>query len=226
VFVKVAAGQSDLLAYEVAPGELPPAAVINRYSGQTDPIMLEAHELIRHFHKVFHNVDSHAPQSKETGQALSLISQHGLDAAQRVVNFAHSEAVRTNFSIQNFGAVLSYTSRALAESGRRKSAARPTSPIAEPATPNTPRYERGEQRLASLSPEQYARRHEKAKADLFREKPFLANARSAGSSLIARTLQSRMVRELENEVMDILVFDPALTARFPWLTAPAQNLPL
>ena len=143
VFVKVAAGQSDLLAYEVAPGELPPAAVINRYSGQTDPIMLEAHELIRHFHKVFHNVDSHAPQSKETGQALSLISQHGLDAAQRVVNFAHSEAVRTNFSIQNFGAVLSYTSRALAESGRRKSAARPTSPIAEPATPNTPRYERG-----------------------------------------------------------------------------------
>jgi len=35
-----------------------------------------------------------------------------------------------------------------------------------------------------------------------------------------------MVRELENEVMDILVFDPALTARFPWLTAPAQNLPL
>ena len=59
-----------------------------------------------------------------------------------------------------------------------------------------------------------------------REKPFLANARSEGSALIARTIRSRIVRELEHEVMDILVFDPMLTARYPWLNAPAQNLPL
>ncbi len=226
VFVKVAAAQSDLLLDESASGELPPAVVINRYSVQTDRVMLEAHELVRHFHKVFHNVDSHAPQSKETGQALSLISQHGLDAAKRVVNFAHGESVRTNFSIQHFGAVLSYASRALAETGRRKIVAHSAPEITATAAVNAPHSERGEQRLACLSPEQYQRRREKAKAELFREKPFLANARSEGSALIARTIRNRIVRELEHEVMDILVFDPTLTARYPWLNAPAQNLPL
>ena len=93
----------------------PASVVVNDYSKQKDPLTLQAEELVRHFHKVFHKVDAHAPQSKETAQALSLISQHGFKEARHVIEFARAEAEKTNFQIQQFGAVLSYTSRALSD---------------------------------------------------------------------------------------------------------------
>ena len=43
---------------------------------------------------------------KETNQALSLASRHGLEKAKHIVNFAAAEAARTDFAPRNFGAVL------------------------------------------------------------------------------------------------------------------------
>jgi hypothetical protein len=226
VFVKTAAGESESLLEESVPAELPPPVVINRYSGQPDPLLLEAQKIVRHFHKVFHGVDTHAPQSKETAQALSLISQHGFGATQNVVDFAYDEAKKSNYPIQHFGAVLSYASRALAEADRRKMQTRPARTEEAEVHPEASRYSKGEQRLAAMSAEQYQCRYEKARAEVFREKPFLATTRTTRSGLVERTIRTRIVRELEGEPLNLMVFDPTLTRRYPWLDHPAQNLPL
>ena len=226
VFVKTSARDGDSFADEVVALEPAPAVVINRYSGQPDPVLVEAQELVRYFHKTFHNLDSHAPQSKETAQALSLISQHGLGAAKTVVDFAQVEAAKTRYSIQHFGAVLSYASRALAAADRRRVHARPSQPARTKVVPQERRHEKGERRLALISSSEFQRRHEYAEADLFRERPFLAATRSKGSGLVERTIRTRIVRELEDEVMDLMLIDMTMTSRYPWLIKPAQNLPL
>ena len=94
------------------------------------------------------------------------------------------------------------------------------------AVPQEPRHERGERRLALLSPREFQRRHQNAEADLFRERPFLAVTRSKGSGLVERTIRTRIVRELEDEVMDLMLIDMTMASRYPWLSNPAQNLPL
>ena len=226
VFVKTAARDGGSFADGVVASEPPPAVVINRYSDQQDPLLVEAQELVRHFHKTFHDLDSHAPQSKETAQALSLISQHGLGAAKAVVDFAQVEAAKTRYSIQHFGAVLSYASRALASADRRRVQARPSHPVRTKVVHQELRYERGDRRLALLSPEEFQRRREHAEADLFRERPFLAVLRSKGSGLVDRTIRTRIVRELEVEVMDLILIDATVTTHYPWLANPAQNLRL
>ena len=50
--------------------------------------MVQAEQLVHHFHKIFHGVGEHAPQSKEIAQAISLITKHGLDQAKYVIEFA------------------------------------------------------------------------------------------------------------------------------------------
>jgi hypothetical protein len=226
VFVKVSGTQTEALAEEVSAVDSPLEVVINRYDGQPDPMLLEAQDLVRYFHRVFHNVTSHAPQSKETGQALSLISQYGTGAARMVVDFAHRESAKTNYAIQHFGALLSYTSRALAHSEPAPPRSTGSAETPTQVVLKLPRHEKGEERLRSLTPDQYQRRYERSKAELFRDSPFLATARSHGSALVARTIRNRMVRELDAEVMDMISFDSTLTARYPWLNRPAQNLPL
>ena len=221
VFVKSLARDSDSQVDGVVVAEPAPAVVINRYSGQPDPLLVEAQELVRYFHKTFHALDSHAPQSKETAQALSLVSQQGLGAAKAVVDFARVEAAKTNYSVQHFGAVLSYISRALAAADSRRVQVRPSRPVGTTVVPQELRHERGERRLALLSPREFQRRHENAEADLFRERPFLAATRSKGSGLVHRTIRTRIVRELEDEVMDLMLIDATLTTRYPWLVSAA-----
>src|SRR5207247_269563 len=92
--------------------------VINDYSKRT-PLTTEAEKLVRYFHKTFHEVDTHVLQSKEVSQALSLISQHGPEACQHIIDFARAEAKKTNYPIQHFGAVINYASRAMADKNRK-----------------------------------------------------------------------------------------------------------
>lgn len=192
--------------------------VINDYSKQRGVAARQADELVKYFYKLFHGIDSHSPQSKETSQALSLVSQHGLDKAKAVVDFARSEALKTNFNIQHFGAVLSYASRALAMA-HRGSATSPTSRVPAPVekkTPSKPRLARGEARLQALTPEQRESRLEQAKAELLRSVPFLADRTRSGSKLEESMVRSYLVRQLENEVMDLL---PLLALELPALLA-------
>jgi hypothetical protein len=228
VFVKVLSSRNDAVIEDGPQEGIVPAVVINDYGDRKDPLMLEAEELVRYFHKVFHGVDSHAPQSKEMGQALSLISQHGLQAAKHVVDFAEATAAKTAYSIQHFGGVLSYASRALRESTRRaepRSVDTRPSALAKPITAEQDRQV-GTSRLAALSSDQYERRFEKTKAALFREQPFLAQAEKLGSSLIARNVRARIIRELDSQPMELSPFESDFLAKYPWLSASAQNLPL
>ena len=73
--------------------------VINNYLKQKDQLDHEAEELVRYFHKTFHEVVDHTPQSKETGQAITLIAQCGFDAAKQIVDFVQREAWKTKFSV-------------------------------------------------------------------------------------------------------------------------------
>jgi hypothetical protein len=194
--------------------------IINDYSKNGDPLRLEAEELVRFFHLTFHGVTSHLPQSKETAQALSLITQHGGEKSRTVVEFAHMEAAKTGYAIQHFGAVLSYTSRALAAIGpqpatgeRQPAAARQT----RPAPREGKSIEMGERRLACLTAEQFAERFEKTKEKVFREQPFLAKLWRTGSKLHERAIRARMIRDLESEPMNLIVIggtaDPTTVRR-------------
>ena len=142
----------------------PAPVVINNYSKQPDPLTAEAERLVRYFHKIFHGVDAHLPQSKETSQALSLISQHGPEACLHIIDFARTEAEKTNYAIQHFGAVLSYASRALADKNRKLQDPPPIQRPPQSAPPaDTDSQVRGEQRLALLTNEQSQAWFENAK---------------------------------------------------------------
>ncbi len=207
----------------------PAPIVINNYSKQPDPIMADAERLVRYFHKSFHGVDTHVPQSKETSQALSLISQHGAEASQQVIDFARTEAEKTKFAIQHFGAVLSYASRALAERNPKRQdplpPARPAPKVAQPV--DTDAHLRGERRLAMLTPEQSQARVDKAKAELQSQNPFLARHWKDGSETYDKMIRARVIRALAVEPMDLILIDPDFHAKYPWYCqTPTQNLPL
>jgi hypothetical protein len=74
---------------------------------------LRAEELVRYFHKFFHGIENHTPQSKEVGQAVSLIALLGFDKARYVIEFSKPAAEETNFKPQTFGGILQYTNRAV-----------------------------------------------------------------------------------------------------------------
>ena len=48
------------------PEAAPANVVINDYTRAKDPLNAQAEELLLHFHKLFHGVETHYPQSKET----------------------------------------------------------------------------------------------------------------------------------------------------------------
>jgi hypothetical protein len=201
----------------------PAPVIINDYSKQRDPLTAEAEKLVRYFHKVFHGVDAHSPQSKETSQALSLISQHGTEACQHIVDFARVEAEKTNYAIQHFGAVLSYASRALAEKNRKRQAPpTPTPPAPEPVQAiETEAHTRGERRLASLNEEQSRVRFEKAKSELQAKIPFLNRHWKDGSQVYDKMIRAHVIRALAAECMDLLLIDPGSRATYPWYYQPA-----
>lgn len=190
-----------------------PPVVINDYSKQKDRAVVQAEELVKHFYKLFHGVENHQPQSKETSQALSLISQQGFDQAKYVIEFAQTEAAKTNYSIQHFGGVLSYASRAMAAFDRRAAAAapkrdRPTSQqvaaAVPPATEQNP--SRGEQRFALLNGADREKRLEDCKAELMATNSFLAT-RKDDTAILQEMIRGRVIRQLDQECMDLILVD-------------------
>jgi hypothetical protein len=186
--------------------------------------MLQAEELVQYFYKVFHGVDAHVPQSKETGQALSLVSQHGWEQSRHIVEFARDEAARTNYQVQHFGAVLSYSSRGLAVWDRQRLQAAPRNPEPPIAEPDVV-WIRGQSRLAVMTPEQCQARIAKAKAELREQSPFLAQQWKDGNQTYERMIRARVIRQLGAEPMDLMAPPPWLPARNRNDHRP-QNLPL
>ena len=85
-----------------------------RHTTTTSELAVQAKELVAHFHKHFHNVETSHPSSKAIDQAIALIAQHGIDQARHIVDFAYHAAQETNYKPQTFGGIIQYTSRALA----------------------------------------------------------------------------------------------------------------
>lgn len=220
VFIKI--GSRDTVAEEghaALPG--PEAVVINHYAQAKDEVRLNAEQLVLHFHKTFHSISAHEPQAKEMNQAVSLISQYGLDKARHIVDFARSEAAKTNYPAAHFGAILNYASRAIADFDGLSRAPRASQELAQPVTvAKAPG--RGATRRAALTTEQYQARFEKAKTGLLAENAFAAQHFKDGNQLFEQMIRSRLLRDLETECMDLALAELYEKA----LTMITQNLPL
>jgi len=203
VFKKVAAREPEAIEVEEA---LPPV-VVNIYGKSKDPLAVQAAEIVRHFHRLVHNISSHDPQSKELSQASTLIGQYGLPKTEHIVAYAAEHAKDTKFNMQHFGAVLSYASRGAADYDTRRDAESRAPRPARPAVSDRPAAvlpSRGTRRLTGLSEEQYQERFEAARAALFREVPFLAARAKGDSGLEEGMVRSRLIRQLDAEPMDII----------------------
>jgi hypothetical protein len=208
------------------------AVVVNDYSKQKDFAVAQAEELVLHFHRVFHQVTNHAPQSREIGQAVSLVARYGFERAKYTIEFAKREADKTQYAVQHFGATLSYASRAAAEFDRLRQGRGTDDRAATPAPtrteqPAAPDRTRGKRRLAILTAEQRQARVSQARAQLLAQQPFLERHQERGSQAIDSMVLERVVRRLDEEPMDIMPpgYLPGwLAANFQ--TGPSQNLPL
>jgi hypothetical protein len=85
-----------------------------------EELLNQARELVAYFYQVFHSDKNFQINSKALGQAISLITKHGLEPSRYIVDYAHHEAPKTNFDIQTFGGVIQYSARALADFERRR----------------------------------------------------------------------------------------------------------
>jgi hypothetical protein len=220
--------RSEFLAEQVEPSTRFAAAepvVINDYSRQKNPLIAQAEEIVRHFHKTVHAVANHQPQLKETDQALTLLTQHGMEKARHIIEYAARKATETNFLMQHFGAVLSYASRAIAELDRRGPASTQARPALRTAVQPEPTPAKGEHRLSALSIEQCQARFEEAKAELREQSPFLGQHWKDGNQTYERMIRARVIRQLAAEPMDLMIPPPWLTALHLNIPPP-QNLPL
>ena len=201
IFKKVAPAEVELMVED----EQPTAVVIHHYAKPVDPVTAQSQEVVRLFHRLVHHVDLHEPQSKELGQALTLIAQYGFEKAKHVVEYAGSKAQETNFNMQHFGAVLSYASRAAADFDRMQSPARSqNAPVPVVRREPDKHWPRGAARLAALTADQYQVRFGLGKAELFRQNPFLALRWKEGSAIHEKMIRSRLIQTLDTEGMDLV----------------------
>lgn len=223
-FSKSAAPRLEVRALEDVK-ESAASVTINHYQ-EKNPLLMQAEELVVHFHRTFHGVQNHDPQSKETGQALSLITQHGIDAARHIVEFAHAAAAASGFALQTFGGILQYTSRGATDYDRtrQRQAESAERLVVRPlAVTDVNVLVRGECRFEALTPEQRDDRLEAAKTSLCRQSPALARMIAKQNSSITESLiRSRMLRQLDEEPMDLM----PLNYLPDWSKRPTQNFEL
>jgi hypothetical protein len=226
-FSKGAASSLEVTSIERLSEATAPGVVVNNYSKTKDQLAGQAESLVKKFYELFHKVETHQPQSKETAQALSLITQYGSKKAGHIVEFALANSSASNYAPQTFGGIIQYTSRAVADFDRRHGAPQFSAGKAQPkatehSRPDEERRLRGERRLAALTPQQYQARLELAKAALS-QNTFMARHHE-GSKIYESTIRARVIRDLEGD-MDLVLFQD-LRITYPWYQTPTQNLPL
>jgi hypothetical protein len=116
-----------------------------------------------------------------------------------------------------------YASRALADFDQKAKAVPPRPVVAAVLETAAPKLERGERRLAALTPEQHTLRLGQAKEVVLVRHPTMARmAARSENGIIEKMIRSQMVRQLEEEPMDLV-----LLSNLPdWAKCPPQNLPL
>ena len=171
-----------------------------------------AEELVRYFHRLFHNLTQIYPQSKEISHATTLIAQHGVDRAKFIIDYAHRAAAATHYTPQTFGGIMQYTSKALPayeESilkskvvaiAREEGITRRAFEILQ-AEADEKRRENAEERLASLPPCEYQALFAKAKADLLTRSHWLSQ--DENSIFFKRFIHGAMIGELMRQAADV-----------------------
>jgi hypothetical protein len=81
---------------------------------------------------------------------------------------------------------------------------------------------RGENRVASLTKEQYDLCFESTRIVLLRENKFLAERQSRAGGMLSQMIRARMIRDLDQEPMELMTVDWMPE----WLRHLAQKLPL
>jgi len=175
-----------------------PDVIINHYGRVKDPLQLQAEELVRVFHKLFHGVDAKEVSYKEMSHATTLIAQHGYDAAKFVVEFSAELSQESHYRPQTFGGIMHYVSRALGERAARTTPAstqvgllvngRQSTSVESPPSP-------AGDPLASLGVDEYRRLYEEAKAQALQYR-FLAERYVPGSPVVEGMIRSLMLKHL------------------------------
>jgi hypothetical protein len=181
------------------------------FSAEKSPTTTEAEELVRYFHRLFHNLTQIYPQSKEITHATTLIAQHGVERAKYIIDYAHRAAPETHYTPQTFGGIMQYASKALPayEEFIRKSKAVATA-REETVTRRAfetlqsevdeKRRKDAEERLASLPPSEYQALFAKAKADLLARSHWVLQ--DENSIFFKRFIHGAMIGELMRQASD------------------------
>lgn len=168
----------------------------------------QARELVRHFHRTFHNVIPAYEQSKEIAHATTLVAQHGFERAKYIIDYAHVAAAKTNYTPQTLGGILQYTSRAVgaydevlrkneAATGEREQAKTRAGFEALQLELAEQRWKDAEERLAKLPPQEHDALRARVKDDLLRS--YWLNHDEA-SAVFQRVLHRQMVSELMRQI--------------------------
>lgn len=164
----------------------------------------EASELVLYFHQLVHqSKGNYDPTPKEIEKAEQLVSQHGVEAARYIVEFAHREAPKTKFDMQVFGAVMVFEGRALSTFKRWKARSQNG---AAPGPEDVAKQEQEtlfrkvEERIQSLPPEIFDAMYAEARKETIRKSPAAAawDDETMRGPVMA-IIRKRILAEIEKE---------------------------
>jgi hypothetical protein len=207
----VSKGSSHIRQAEIREPSLKRGVTSQEFPAASSPAATEAEELVRYFHRLFHNLTKIYPQSKEITHATTLIAQHGVERAKYIIDYAHRAAAETHYTPQTFGGIMQYASKAMPayEEFIRKSKAVATA-REETVTRRAfetlqsevdeKRRKNAEARLASLPPNEYQALFAKAKADLLVRSHWVPQ--DENSMFFKRFIHGAMIGELMRQAGD------------------------
>ncbi len=161
------------------------------------PGELTAESLVKHFHLLARRVNGYRPVSRELEQAENILATYGAQQSQFLVEFAVSQAVKTNFKVRQFGAVLQYLDEGSVFYRKR---ALPIEAVPIKAEKQLNFWEEAESetqqaeaRLAGLPADELAERQEAARQSILAKLP---SAREWNEDVMEQTVRASLLREL------------------------------
>ncbi len=88
-------------------------------TADSNSIRHDATNLVKEFHLIARRMGDHTPRKTEVDQAARLITQHGLEKATFIVNFAARRAIETSFPVKTFGGHVVYLDEAIKAHARQ-----------------------------------------------------------------------------------------------------------
>lgn len=161
------------------------------------PGEMSAQGLVKHFHLLARRVKGYRPVSRELEQAENILTTYGAQQAQFLVEFAVSQAVKTNFKVRQFGAVMQYLDEGSAFYGKR---AWPIEAVPIKAEKQLNFWEeadtqvqQAEARLAALPEDELESRKDLARQSILSKLPA---AKEWSEDVMEQTIRASLLREL------------------------------